>query len=252
MARGSNPLYQSLVDALRRAIESGEYPVGSLLPTEKELCERFGVSRHTVREASRRLADIGLIVRRAGLGTTVSARTASPRFTASLGSLTELLQFTQSTRLEILETERIKADAALADVLRCRLRQPWVRLRTLRYPSGSSRPLSHTSIFLLPEFEGIERHVKAGTQTIFGLIEEHYSVRILEVLQDIGACAIEPAVAALLGVRSGSPGLSVHRHYLGVGSKPLAISLNTFAENRFRLSTRWRLGWGQDLGDAAD
>ena len=241
MRKTPPPLHRSLSDSLRASIESGEYAIGSLLPPESDLSEQYGVSRHTVRQAMRSLADSGLISRRAGIGTTVVAKSVSARYTATLGSLAEFLQFTQTTRLEVLSTQRIKASKSQASKLKCRVNQPWVRLRTLRFPtSGEQRPLSYTDIYLLPEFEGILRYIRSGTQTIFSLIEEHGNVHITEVLQDIGACSIQAPIARLLQVRSGSPGLSVHRHYLGAGGKPLAISLNTYEEH-LRVATRWRL-----------
>src|SRR5215475_9393917 len=44
-------LYRQIADQLRQLIDDGEYPVGSRLPTERELAEKLGVSRPTVREA---------------------------------------------------------------------------------------------------------------------------------------------------------------------------------------------------------
>ncbi|MGE0310665.1 MAG: GntR family transcriptional regulator [Lautropia sp.] len=246
MTTRTAPLYLSVADAITRSIERGDHPVGSLLPPETELCQRFGVSRHTIRAASRRLTDLGLIHARAGIGTIVRASSASPRYTASLGSLTDLLAFTQATRLEILSTDDIRAGEALAATLRCRRGQAWHRLRTLRYPVDEAQPLSHTEIHVRPAFRDLERHFGNGTVTIFSLIEQHYGEVVAEVLQDIGACSVSAPIARLLGVKPRTAGLSVHRHYLDARGKPLAISLNTFAEGRFRLETRWRLGWQAD------
>jgi DNA-binding FadR family transcriptional regulator len=43
--------HRQIADLLRQLIDGGEYPVGSRLPTERELAEKLGVSRPTVREA---------------------------------------------------------------------------------------------------------------------------------------------------------------------------------------------------------
>ena len=45
---------------LMKEVGDGKFPIGSMLPTELELCERFDVSRYTIREALRRLEEIGL------------------------------------------------------------------------------------------------------------------------------------------------------------------------------------------------
>ncbi|HEY1231660.1 MAG TPA: GntR family transcriptional regulator, partial [Ramlibacter sp.] len=47
----SQPRYLQLAQTLLREIEAGKYAVGTQLPTEFELCEQFGVSRATAREA---------------------------------------------------------------------------------------------------------------------------------------------------------------------------------------------------------
>jgi hypothetical protein len=56
-------------------IVSGRYPAGSLIPTEIQLGEEFGVSRTVIREGTRILADKGLLLSRRGLGTRVLAPT---------------------------------------------------------------------------------------------------------------------------------------------------------------------------------
>jgi len=49
---------------LSEGIQQGRYAVGSLLPTEFELCEQYGVSRYAVRQTLKVLQDLGLISRR--------------------------------------------------------------------------------------------------------------------------------------------------------------------------------------------
>src|SRR5579872_1665598 len=68
------PRYQQIADELMTAIRTGAYPVGVRLPTELELCVKYGISRSTVREGLRQLRDAGLISRRRGIGTEVVAR----------------------------------------------------------------------------------------------------------------------------------------------------------------------------------
>jgi GntR family transcriptional regulator len=69
--KSDDPLYLQVVRVLKDEIISGVHPVGSQLPTEEELCERFSVSRYTVRAALRRLREDNLVSSRQGAGTTV-------------------------------------------------------------------------------------------------------------------------------------------------------------------------------------
>jgi GntR family transcriptional repressor for pyruvate dehydrogenase complex len=58
--------YEAVQQALEEAILSGALPPGEPLPTETELAEKFGVTRHTVREGMRALEQSGLVKRDAG------------------------------------------------------------------------------------------------------------------------------------------------------------------------------------------
>lgn len=235
------PRYLQLAQVLIRDIDAGRYEVGALLPPELALASQYGVSRHTVREAIRRLADMGLISRHQGIGTRVKAKNAQSRYVASLSTLSDLFQYTKRTRLKMLREQRVHADSALAAVLRCKQGQDWLKFETCRYLIGTAQPISYTEIYIYPAHENVRDHLADRSVWIYGLIERYYGERIVELRQEIGSVAISPRVAKLLGVKPGSPGLEVLRYYIGRGDRLLSVSMNIYPENRFKISTSWRL-----------
>jgi DNA-binding FadR family transcriptional regulator len=66
-------LVDQVIDQMRGAISSGEWPVGRRIPPEPELVQALGVGRNTVREAVRALSHAGLLEVRQGDGTFVRA-----------------------------------------------------------------------------------------------------------------------------------------------------------------------------------
>lgn len=72
-AQEGGKLYLKVVRAITAEIAGGRYPVGSRLPAERDLTERFGVSRPTVREAMIALEMQGLVEARKGSGVFVLA-----------------------------------------------------------------------------------------------------------------------------------------------------------------------------------
>lgn len=91
---------EQVVEQIRRLIQSGELAPGMRLPGERELAQRFGVSRPTVREAIQSLASLRLLEVRQGLGTFVSAKVTTledpefwvPWLTSGVGDAFHLLE----------------------------------------------------------------------------------------------------------------------------------------------------------------
>ena len=67
----AEPLYCQLMARIREDVASGVYPAESKIPSEKEMCEHYGVSRVTVRRAISELTEEGLLRKQQGKGTFV-------------------------------------------------------------------------------------------------------------------------------------------------------------------------------------
>jgi GntR family transcriptional regulator len=77
-------MYQRIADAIQQQIDDGKLGRGEQLPTELELREEFKASRNTVRDAIKRLVNLGLVETRPGQGTFVTA-TVDPFVTTLSG-----------------------------------------------------------------------------------------------------------------------------------------------------------------------
>src|SRR5438046_7771169 len=70
------PKYAQVIEEIQRRIERGEYPPGSLLPSEHQLADEFGIARPTVVRALRVLRQDGWIETQQGKGSFVRGRPA--------------------------------------------------------------------------------------------------------------------------------------------------------------------------------
>lgn len=240
-SRGMAPRYAMVADALIADIERGTYAVGSLLPGELEIAQRYGLSRHTAREALRRLEDMGLISRRPGVGTIVKSRSTESHYTAAIADLDDLVHHTKHTKLQVLSEDWVTVDGDLAKILGGASGQRWLRFKTLRLPAVGKEPISYTEIFVHPIYESIRDHLNEAGVTVFRLIEALDGERIKELRQEISCASVGPEIAELLGIKAGSPVLQVLRFYYGRGDSLLSVSINTYPQNRFKVTTRWRL-----------
>lgn len=238
------PRYMVVAQALMHDIEQGKYPIGSMIPTELEICERFGISRFTAREAVRRLTQAGLVQRRAGIGTTVKARTVNVRYTASISDPSELVAFTKQTRMDLLGEDRVKIAGDWLKLLPEAGGQVWPRFIARRFMPEVEQPIAYAEILVAPEFESIRDRIHKPGEMVYRLIEEVQGGRVQGLRQEISCLAIGKRVAELLGVRAGSPGLQILRYYLGKDDTILSVAVNTYPQDRFKLVTTWNLDWG--------
>ncbi|SER12585.1 transcriptional regulator, GntR family [Granulicatella balaenopterae] len=109
-------LHEKIYFELKEKIESGTYPVGSLLPSEHELVANFQVSRETIRKALRNLLEHGYIQKKQGKGSIVLDVKRYNFPVSGLVSFKEL-QAKQAipSRTIVVKNERVKAPKHLVE-----------------------------------------------------------------------------------------------------------------------------------------
>src|SRR6202048_4389910 len=115
--RPTDHRYLQVARALRKEIVDGVYPEGSQLPTEPQLCERFSVSRYTIREALRRLRDDNLVASRPRAGTLVVPRPETNSYAQDVMSINDLLAFATGAPFMIESNAMVTIDDDLAPQL---------------------------------------------------------------------------------------------------------------------------------------
>ncbi len=150
-------LYRQVADQLRLLIESGEYGVGDRMPTERELAERLGISRPTVREALIALEVEGRIRIRVGSGIYVTAPPVTEPVSDEVEGPFELLrarELIESALIREAAAKATAADVAVLDAILGRMengdhpsprRSPWTGNFTWPSPASSATRSSRAS-----------------------------------------------------------------------------------------------------------
>jgi DNA-binding GntR family transcriptional regulator len=239
----SRPRYQKVAEALIDEIGGGTFPLGSMMPTELELCERFKVSRYTVREALRRLEEMGLVARRQGSGTMVQATETRHGYVQSLNTLSELLQYPPDTRLNLLETETLKVDRATARLLQCRPGVTRVRLSGVRCPDGTGEPIGWTDLYIRSEYAEVASLIGKRPGPAYSLIEDEFGEHVEQVAVEMFPSAVPEHMAGPLGVEPGTPSMTVIRRYTGRGKRIFEVSVSVHPQDRFTYSITLKREW---------
>jgi DNA-binding GntR family transcriptional regulator len=239
-ARPADHRYLQVARTLRKEIVDGVYPVGSQLPTEHQLCERFSVSRYTVREALRRLRDDNLVASRPRAGTLVVPRPSSDSYMQDVVSINDLLAFATGAQFAIESTKMVLIDDDLATRTGLSRGEEWLAVRGFRRIEGTDVPVCRTEYYINRAFAAVGRLLQRHTGPIFPLIEDLFGLSITEVRQEIAAVLISEELAGELSVEAGSPALEVHRTYTTSDGEVAQLTINTHPASRFRHSMTMR------------
>ena len=237
------PLYRQISDNLLVGIREGKFPVGSFLPGELDLIDRFDASRHTIREALRVLEDMGLVKRQRGRGTLVLSTEASPAFVQMVRSPSELFSYPDSSIFRSLSDDRIKADKPLARELGCQVGDEWVQISGLRTLGEEGMPICLADVYVIPEYGSIAQRLGASSRPVYEMIAETFKESIENITIRLTAGVLSDRKAAVLGVEPGSPSLSVSRFYEGRGGRIFEVSISEHPASNFSYTFEFTRGW---------
>jgi DNA-binding FadR family transcriptional regulator len=189
-------LYRRIADQLRLLIDRGEFPVGSKLPTERELASQLGVSRPTVREALIALEVEGRLKIRVGSGIYVIEPQPAPVITnsASIEGPFEILRAREFVESAIAEEaarhagdeDVARLDAVLAECAAVLNAGDKFLLADRRFHTAIAETLKNSVLVrcvgelfdlrINPYFERLARHTLDSTATPYAH-EEHVAIR---------------------------------------------------------------------------
>jgi len=205
------PRYLQIRNLLVRRLGETFAP-GDRFPTEHELCNEFGVSRETVREALRGLESDGLIARQRGKATTVVRLPDRRRDERLTGLVEDFTELRLDTEVDVLSAGLERASSRVTTALGVRSGSKVFRIVRLRRVEGT--PLSCHDAFLPPPIGAALARLDLKRTTLFRELTRTLGLDVTEMYQHIDASVADLAMARLLGINVGAP-LLVTRRALG-------------------------------------
>lgn len=203
------PMYLQMSDILRGRITDGEWQHGARIPTEAQLCDYYGVSRITVRQAVALLVRDGLLVRARGRGTFVREPnlTAVPRSVSSFS--TELAAYGMKPGSRILATTTAAASDRDAAEMNVVAGTALISLRRLRTADG--RPIGiQQTLLIAARVEGLI-DVLSDDMSLYEVLRNFYGIIPSGATEVFRAVAIDRDDAKVLECKIGQPGFHVTR-----------------------------------------
>ena len=232
------PIYQQLNSHLRLLVGSGECPVGSKFLTERQICERYGVSRATANKALSNLVSEGLLEFRKGVGTFVRGRSLDY-------NLRSLVSFTDKARAagkepgtEVLQFESVRAEDVLDDVPQLLQVGPAAALYYIeRLRLADGLPVILEKRYVVAEYCP-DLTAEDVDGSLYSLWTNRYHLPIEGADESIRAVNTRGSDARLLKLRDGAAGMLIRSVGHLTGNRPLWSERTLYRGDSYEFQNR--------------
>jgi GntR family transcriptional regulator len=230
------PLYLQLKNALVADIDTGRYKPHERLMSERELGEKFQVSRMTVRQALTEMTREGILYTQAGKGTYVS----EPKIKQELETLTG---FSQDMAVRgsvasgrVLEARIIPATLSLAAIFSVPANTELVLLSRLRLSDGI--PLAIEVAYILHQVCPGILEFDFSKESLYNILSTRYNTSLVRAEQTMESGLASPQEIELLQTTSPAPVLRIERLSYNEQNTLVEFVVSAYRGDRYKFHTR--------------
>jgi GntR family transcriptional regulator len=215
-------LYQQLKSQVRQAVDSGLWPPGEKLPSERELIDQLGISRITVRQAYRELVAEGYLTSAAGKGVYVAARAEAHELDALVSFTAAMRDSGVATSSRVLTCEIQHAGPAIAAAMLLEPSDEVVHLHRVRLANGV--PVSVQQVWLPHVLVPGLADVDFATASLFDQLRGRYGLRTARAETIISARLLDEEEARSLELVAQAIGLTVDQYTYDPADRVIELS----------------------------
>lgn len=225
------PLYSQLVDEIVRQIDSSELLISSRLPSEREMCNIYGVSRTTVRQAIQELERIGCVVCIHGKGNFVTAPIMRQQLLTIYSFSEEMKKLGKVPSTKLISHRQIPCEAKVAEALHVETGTPIYQFDRVRL--ADNEPVIIVTTYLpvsrFPNFNA----ERLKTDSLYAIMAEEYGLMLTEVQESMQVVATRRYEANLLDTAIGDPAMMIRRKSFE-GSNPIEYAVAIARGDKFK------------------
>src|SRR6266496_2895755 len=232
------PRYYQLKEIMRDRVQSDEWKPGDLIPSERELSEKYGISRMTARQAITELVNEGLFYREQGKGTFVSQRKITQQLIRLTGFTEDIKARGQKPGTKVLSAQMFPADETTAEKLRIDPGTLIFRLQRLRLADDEPLAIELSQI----TFKDCARLLEEDLQqnSLYRLLETKYGLPLMEAEQELEAGLAGNEEAHILKIPVGSAVLFTRRTTYTDRNKPIEYAKSVYCGNKYTFYTQMK------------
>ena len=239
------PLYKQVKDRLLELLSDGSVPPMGKLASERELVERYGVSRITVRQAMRELVSEGHLRSHPGKGFYATGRSTAQAFELELlrSFTATALRHGMTPGARLISGETVLADERLAAGLHVRVGEPVIELRRLRLLDGHAVAINEDWIEARKVPGLLALDWAGGNRSLYDELRQRYRMHPETGETVLSSRLASAEEARLLELKRPAAVLTVEQIAYGRDGSPINATRSIHHPNRYPL----KLEQGQRL-----
>lgn len=203
------PFYYQLMEQIIDAIESHKLEVDERLPSERELCNNYGLSRSTVRQAFLELEQQGYIYKIHGKGTFVSPKKLNQELLKFYSFTSEMKKMGKVPSSKVLSFEELACDRCLAQKLSTEEGTRVYCFQRLRL--ADDKPVMiEISYVPVARFAGLTREM-LEQNAMYDIFSHKYGVEFTFAEENFQAVMTDDHTAKFLNIKKSLPSLKIER-----------------------------------------
>lgn len=231
--RSPIPLHEQCKQLILSQIKDGTLESGDVIPPERELGERYGLSRTTVRQAVNELVQQGVLQKVQGSGTFVT-KTVLPFNLHNFTSFTEDMKARgKDPSSQILFVGTVDAEPNILDVLG--VKNPLLKVKRLRYAAG--KPMGVHTAYFANSYQITAEQLERD-KSLYLILARDYHVNLVAADETLEAAAADKYTAKLLDVSIGSPILRIERVSFDNRSQPQEYVVMCYRSDEYKYFAR--------------
>ncbi|CAA7603371.1 GntR bacterial regulatory protein HTH signature [Acididesulfobacillus acetoxydans] len=237
---GSTPYYQQIKQYIRKLIQEEGLQPHEQIPSERELCEQFSLSRTTIRLALAEAEKEGLVYRVHGKGTFVSL----PKIDQGLSAINSFEDTMRSRglkpRIEVLSVEALPADLVINTILQLGLDEELMKLTLLGY--ANEEPIVHYESYLSRRIgrtvadEALQRAAAGLSYSTFELYTDRLGIKPVVTNQTFEATLADQETARLLQIQEGAAVFLITSLVYAENQQPIEYKAAHYRGDKFKFN----------------
>ncbi|WP_301109578.1 GntR family transcriptional regulator [Sporosarcina sp.] len=203
------PLYFQLMEELIKKIENQIYNEHEQLPSERELCTIYDLSRITVRQALQDLEREGYIYKLKGKGTFVAPKSYDQHLSTLYSFTDEMAKLGKTPSSKVLKFRIITVDERLAQKMEIEALEDVYEVVRLRY--ADDEPLMYETSYLPCKIFPNLTAEQMIEKPMYDIFQKDYQIGLTKATERFTATLIRDDEAVHLNVKAGQPAMLIKR-----------------------------------------